>query len=307
MGAVDCLVTLPIKGAVWELEVANLPLMQGGYKKLYADIKHDNDFLRDMPDGHGGSFADALRDLTNKPIEEFIKVLDKAGVDRAICRSHDARVVGGRHYPVEVVAGIAKKYPNRIIPFVGIDPFLGEESVKKLEYAIRDLGMRGLYLAPWELNIYSNDKRLFPLFKKCSELKVPLYIHCSINFGVNRVMYLTHPMYLDEIAVNFPDLKIIANHAGWPWVLELVAVAWRNKNVYIGTANMRPKHIGTPKTGWDPLVQYGNSVIKDKVLFGTGWPALPFKRSIEEVNKLPLKDEVKEMWLSRNALRIFEN
>jgi predicted TIM-barrel fold metal-dependent hydrolase len=112
------------------------------------------------------------------------------------------------------------------------------------------------------------------------------------------------PIHLDEIAHDFPDLKIVASHAGWPWVTELVGVAWRNKNVFIETSAMRPKYYGIPGSGYETLLHFGNSVLKDKVIFGSQWPLLPLKRTIEEIQALPLKDEVKKNWLYKNGARV---
>ena len=302
---IDSLVTLPITGGPWELQTNKLPDMKR-YAELYATWKDSEPFLNDSPQFKGRDFREALQNISDGPFDNFIKVLDDIGIERIVCRGHDSRSTGGRYIPNQTIAELARKFPERLIAFSGVDPLQEEVAVRDLEHAVKELGLKGLYVAPWELNIYSNDKRLYPLFAKCVELGVPLYIHCSINFGVGRRMDLTHPIYLDAVANDFPDLKIIANHAGWPWVLDLVAAAWRNPNLYIGIADMRPKYIGMHNTGWEPLVLYGNSILQDKILFATGWPALPFKRSIEEVLALPLKDSVKEKWLYLNAARLFE-
>jgi predicted TIM-barrel fold metal-dependent hydrolase len=113
-----------------------------------------------------------------------------------------------------------------------------------------------------------------------------------------------NPTDLDRVACEFPNLKIIACPPGWPWVMDLIAAAWRHPNVYICTAPVRPKYFAKEGTGWEPLLTYVDSLISDKILFGTSWPLLPLKRTIEEIRTLPLKPEVIEKWLSGNLQRL---
>ena len=105
------------------------------------------------------------------------------------------------------------------------------------------------------------------------------------------------------MACDFPNLTIVANHGGWPWVTEMVAVAWKHPNVYIEIGAVSPKYIGTPGTGWEPLMVYGTSLLQDRVLFATD-NMLPPKRCVDELKALPLKDAVKDKWLGGNAARL---
>jgi predicted TIM-barrel fold metal-dependent hydrolase len=95
-------------------------------------------------------------------------------------------------------------------------------------------------------------------------------------------------------------LKLVANHGGWPWVLEMMAVAWKHSNVYIELGGVSPKYFGTPGSGWEPLMQYGNSLLQDQVLFATD-NMLPHQRCVDELRALSLKDSVKEKWFGLNA------
>ena len=119
-------------------------------------------------------------------------------------------------------------------------------------------------------------------------------------------MEYSHPRYLDQVATDLPELKIVATHGGWPWVTEMVAVAWKHPNVYIDTAGQSPKYIAMASMGWAPLMQLGNSLLQDRILFATRYPLLTFERALEEFNQLPLKEEVKEKWLGKNAARLLK-
>ena len=120
-------------------------------------------------------------------------------------------------------------------------------------------------------------------------------------------MEVEQPLYLDIVAQDFPELKLIAGHGGWPWMQEMVAVAWRNANLYIDISGYLPKYIGMQGTGWEPLIHFGNSVIQDRVLFGSVWilMGMSIKQLAEGVKKLPLREEVKAKWLYHNVARLF--
>jgi predicted TIM-barrel fold metal-dependent hydrolase len=118
-------------------------------------------------------------------------------------------------------------------------------------------------------------------------------------------MDLCRPLYLDYVAVDFPDLKLVGCTPGWPWVAELMGVVWRHPNVYVSTTSVRPKYLGMPRSGYETLIQLGNSVLQDKIIFGSMWPAFPIGQCVQEIRNLPLKDRVKEKWLHHNAAKLF--
>ena len=172
-----------------------------------------------------------------------------------------------------------------------------------VEREVKERGFKGVNIQPFACRLRSNDKKFYPVYAKCQELKIPVTIHASVNFSVNRSIDYGRPVYIDEVACDFPDLIIVANHGGWPWVNEMVAIAWKHPNVYIEIGAVSPKYIGTPGTGWEPLMVYGNSLLQDQILFATDC-MLPHKKCVEELQALPLKDSVKEKWLGGNAIRL---
>ena len=124
----------------------------------------------------------------------------------------------------------------------------------------------------------------------------------------DRDVLLTSPLCLDEVARDFPEMTIIADCGGWPWVPDMIGVARRHQNVYIDTAAHRPKYFATPGSGWEMLMQFGNTLLQDRIVFASGWSnyQMPIGDVVEEMRALPLKDDVKEKWLYRNAARLFE-
>ena len=233
--------------------------------------------------------------------ENLIASMSEAGVDKAVLQ---AEWMAGDYRPMnQAVARMVERYPDRLVGFATVNPAEDDDMAKVVESAVKEMGMKGINLQPWAYGVAANDKRFYPVYSKCQELGVPITIHVSINFSIGRMMDYGQPMHIDEIACNFPELTIVANHGGWPRVTEMVAVAWKHPKVYIEYGAVSPKYIGTPGTGWDPLIVYGNSLLQDRVLFATD-SMLPFKRVIEETKALPLKEEVKAKWLGGNAARL---
>jgi uncharacterized protein len=264
----------------------NPPKYLEGYKDLYI-----------------GQMDDLLKHI-DAPMDDFLGYMEMNEVVTGVIKAKDIETTYDRKLTNEQVAEVVRKYPDRFIGFAGVDPYKGMDAVRELEYAVRTLGMKGLAMEPFEYHLPSNDRRFYPLYSKCVELDIPVNLHCSINFSTMSRMKYGRPLDLDDVAVDFPELKIVAMTAGWPWVSELIAVAWRHPNVYIEIAAVRPKYFDLPNTGWGELLHYGNTVIQDKILFASSWPLLPLDRTIGEIKELPLKEEVKEKWLYRNSARL---
>jgi len=231
---------------------------------------------------------------------DFVQMLDDAGVDYACIGT-------GRHASIEHTAGLAKKHPQKFIPWCRINPKSGMTGVRKLEYAVRELGMKGLEVSTFRDELYANNKQYYPLYAKCVELEIPARIYCTMNYATDRAMDLGRPVYLDEVARHFPELTIIAGLGGWPWVPELVGLARRHPRVYIDMAAHRPKYLAKAGGGFEMLMQFGNTLLQDRILFASSWMTLglPLKQVVQEMTALPLKESVKKKWMGGNAARLF--
>jgi uncharacterized protein len=221
-----------------------------------------------------------------------------------VVKAKDVETTFGIKASNEAVAEFCQSHGKRFIGFAGVDPNKGMTAVRELEFAVKELGMRGLNLQCFEHKLAINDKRMYPLYAKCIELGIPVNLHASTNFSTDCYMEHGRPILLDEVMVHLPELVVIASPPGWPWVHELIGVAWRHKNVHIGVAAVRPKYLDVPESGYGPLVQYGNSVLQDRILFGTSFPMQPIVRAVEEMNALPLKESVRKKWMYDNTARV---
>jgi len=239
-------------------------------------------------------------------IEDFVEQLNEMGVEKAVIFNLDEETPSGiAGLSNDYYAEIVNQFPDKFIGIAGIDPLKKKKVVQEIQRSY-EIGLRGIAIRPFMFQIRPTDKRMYPIYSTCVELDIPIWFHMSINYSTNT-MAVERPIYLDIVAQEFPELKIIAGHGGWPWVNEMVAVAWRNPNIYIDIASYLPKYLSMQGTGWEPLMHFGNTVLQDKILFGSTWlfMGLSIKQLADEVMKLPLKEKVKEKWLYSNAVRFF--
>ena len=244
--------------------------------------------------------------MMSMPLEKFVQQLEAMDVKKTVIFNLDEETPSGlKGLPNDYYADIVKQYPDKFIGIAGIDPLKGMDAVREIRRSY-DLGLRGVALRPFMFGIPPTHPKMYPVYSTCVELDIPIWFHLSINYSTNT-MEVEKPIYLDVIAQDFPELKIIAGHGGWPWVGEMVAVAWRNPNIYIDIASYDPKYLAVPGNGWELLLNMGNSILQDRILFGSTWLFMgqTIKQLADGVRALPLKDEVKEKWLYHNAARLF--
>lgn len=200
--------------------------------------------------------------------------------------------------PLEEVAAIVEKAPDRIIGLVGINCYsdiMG--AVRELERGVKEYGFRGAHIHPYGFGYRLNDAVYYPIYAKCCELNVPVFMQVGHSAEL-MPSELGHPLLLDTIAIDFPDLRIVGMHTGWPWTEILIAMAWKHPNVYIGTSAHAPRY-------WDPsLVRFINSRGQNKVVFGTDYPVLRHKECLDQIAQLGLKPEAQRKLVRENALRV---
>jgi len=230
--------------------------------------------------------------------------IDRATISHVLITGFDEASTGGTTFVTnECVAAVCARHPTRFIPFAGIDVMRGAAAVRTLDGWVRHRGFRGVSLRPFMVGLPADDRHYYPVYAKCVELGVPVSIHASANWTENRPSDLGHPRYFDRVACDFPELKLILSHAGYPWVLEACLLAWKHPNVYLELAAHRPRYFTAPGAGWEPLLRYGQTTIQDKILYGSGAFLIgrPPAELLAEMRALPLAPGVMEKWLWRNA------
>jgi predicted TIM-barrel fold metal-dependent hydrolase len=238
-------------------------------------------------------------------IEQYVQKMDRAGIDRSLLiavRAGDLRVKGSFEIPYERVHSICSQHPQRFSGLAGVDPFRGMQGLRDLEYAVRNLGFVGAHLYPHWFELAPDHAKYYPYYAKCCELDIPIMMQVGQNLIYQRDRRLpsvARPITLDRVAIDFPELKLLGIHIGVPWADEMIAMAWKHENVFIGVDAYAPKH-------WQPqLVRYLNTYGKHKVLFGTDWPVIDPERAVAEIAELKLRPDAQQMLMRENALRVF--
>ena len=253
----------------------------------------------------GGKIGADTEILDGLPIEKYLERMDRAGIQMAFIaasRSGSKGHPSNWHLPYEMVADVVNKYPKRFKGLAGIDPTEGMDGVRKLESAIRELGFVGAHVYPHWFEMAPHHRKYYPFYAKCVELDIPIQMqvgHCLLYSRERPLRSVGRPITLDTIACDFPELKIIGIHTGWPWVEEMISVAWKHPNVYIGSDAYAPKY-------WKrEFVHFINSWGQDKVLFGTDFPIIDFERATREIHELRLNKESEQKLLWKNTLRVY--
>ena len=236
------------------------------------------------------------------PLQDYLDTYERLAATAVVLKARDLSTTFGFKIANEDVAAFCRAHGPRYIGFAGVDPHRGQAAVDEFEMAVRELGLRGLNVQGFEHGLAIDDPLLFPLYKKCLELDVPVNIHCGMNFSTHASIAHGQPLALDRVMMALPGLRVCASPPGWPWVTELLAVAWRHPTVWIGTLAMRPKLLATPHSGYEPLLQYGKTVLKHRMMFGTAFPMMPVERTLNEFQALPLPDDIQSRWLVGNAV-----
>jgi len=207
----------------------------------------------------------------------------------------------------EEIAELAHKNSDVAIPFASISPHRGAEGVAAARRLIRDYKVRGFKFHPSVQEFFPNDRLAYPLYEVIAEAKLPALFHTG-QTGVGaktrggggiRLKY-SNPLCLDDVAADFPDMPIVLAHPSFPWQEEALSVATHKPQVYIDLSGWSPKYF--PPI----LVQYANTLLKDRVLFGSDYPVIAPEKWVEEFEKLPIKPEVRALIMKENAARLLQ-
>jgi len=266
--------------------------------------------LSHRPAWRNGFFVDKMKAadslMSGLSLEQTIERMDRAGVERAFLVAAKSGRLGHPstyHLPPKLVSDAVQKYPDRFYGLYGIDPFQGMDGVRAFERAVRDDGFIGAHLYPHWFELAPDHAKYYPFYAKCCELDVPIQMQVgqSMIYAPDYpCRSVGRPITLDAVACDFQELKLIGIHVGIPWHDEMIAMAWKHKNVYIIADAHSPKY-------WPPsFVNYIRSYGRDKVMFGTDFPVLDWERTMREIDEIGFSDEVKRKFLRENAVRVYD-
>lgn len=248
------------------------------------------------------------RPMKNTSIDEQADLYRGLSMMATLVNTTDETVTGMKPVPNDFVAESVRSYPDTFLGMGAIDPWQGEIARREIRRCKEELGLHGIgELNPARQHFYPNDHRFYPLWEECQELGMPVLFHsgyAAVGTGTPggrgiKLKY-TQPILLDDVAADFPELKIICAHPSWPWTAESLAIARHKANFYIDLSGWAPKYFPAE------LVQHVNSLIQDKALFGSDGPSLPVERWLREAKELDWKPEVRDKVMLENAKTVFD-
>src|SRR5262245_54897866 len=218
--------------------------------------------------------------------------------------SVDERLTGRAQVPNDEVAAFAAGNSDIMIAFASVDPMRGADAVTEARRLIA-LGVRGVKLHPPVQQFHANDRIVYPFYEVVAEARLPVIFHTGhsgIGTGMPggggiRLKY-GNPMDIDDVAVDFPEMPIILAHPSFPWQDEALSICLHKPQVFIDLSGWSPKYFSPT------LIQYANTLLKNKMLFGSDFPLLKPDRWLEDFQKIAIRDEVRPLILKENAIRL---
>jgi len=213
--------------------------------------------------------------------------------------------LGRRRIPNEEVAQAARENADIMVAFASIDPHKGKMGAREARRLIEEEGVRGFKFHPTVQDFEPFDRMAWPLYEVIAEHKLPAIFHtgntgmgAGMRCGGGLKLQYSNPMLLEDVAIHFPDMQIVMAHPSWPWQEEALAVAVHKPNFWIDLSGWSPKYF--PKQ----LVQYANTLLKDRVLFGSDFPLLTPERWMKDAEVAGFRPEVMPGILKNNAIRL---
>jgi uncharacterized protein len=257
-------------------------------------------------DFHATKFGRPREEVRRETLDDMLRLMDASGIEIALlvaAKVGRLGLPGSWHIPWEIVARAVEAHPKRFRGIVGVDPTQGMKGVRELEHVVRAHGFVGAHLYPHWFELAPDHAKYYPFYAKCVELDVPIQMQVGQSMIYTEEQPLRsvgRPITLDAVACDFPELKLVGIHIGIPWTDEMIMMAYKHRNVFIGSDAHGPKY-------WPAsFVHYINTYGRDKVLFGTDYPALAFERTRREIDDLDLRPEAKRKFMRENARKLYK-
>jgi hypothetical protein len=264
---------------------------------------HDDDGYGEFQAAMKAYFGSKLDQ--NPTIEQTAAYYRERKIGAVIFTVDSEAETGFNRHPNEMVLEQVAKHSDILIPFASIDPHKGKKGVREARRMIEEHKIKGFKFHPTSQGFYPNEHQWYPLYEEIAAAGAIALFHtgqtgvgAGMPGGMGLRLKYSNPMFLDDVAADFPDMKIILAHPSFPWQEEALSVATHKPNVYIDLSGWSPKYF--PPI----LVQYANSLLKHKVLFGSDWPVITPDRWLADFETLKIKDEVKPLILKENSVKL---
>tara|TARA_Y100000748_G_scaffold292697_1_gene281483 strand:- start:18546 stop:19352 length:807 start_codon:yes stop_codon:yes gene_type:complete len=246
---------------------------------------------------------ESLRRWTRRSIPEEAIPLS-ATLDAMQAGQVDQALISAWYAPRNVmisndeVAEFVAQAPERLIGVGSVDISRPMEAVREVRRCVQELGFKAIRVLPWLWEVPPTDRRFYPVYVACCELGIPFCTQIG-HTGPLMPSEVGRPIYLDQVALDFPELKIVAGHIGYPWTDEAIAVATKHENLFIDTSAY------TVRRYPPQLIEFMRGHGRSKVLFGTNYPMIPPAKALEGLENLGLDDQAQGLFLAGNAQRVF--
>lgn len=230
------------------------------------------------------------------PVSATVALMDRARVDKALISAWEAP----RNTMIsnEDVAGFVAEAPDRLIGVGSVDISKPMVAMREVRRCVEELDFKAIRVLPWLWEVPPTDRRFYPVFAACCEMNVPFCTQIG-HTGPLMPSEVGRPIYLDRVALDFPELKIVGGHIGYPWTDEAIAVATKHENVFIDTSAYTVKRYPSA------LVDFMRGHGKRKVLFGTNYPMITPEQALNGLQDLELSEEAEALFLGGNAASVF--
>ena len=250
--------------------------------------------------------ADKYFRSTRRPtIEETVAYYREKRIGLVMFTVDAETQLGRRRIPNEEIAAAARDNPDILIAFASIDPHKGRMGAREARRLVEDYGVKGFKFHPTVQGFHPYDRMAWPIYEVIAEHRLPAIFHSGhsgIGSGMRcggglRLEY-SNPMHLDDVAIDFPDMQIVIAHPSWPWQDEALSVAMHKPNVWLDLSGWSPRYFP------QQLVQYANTLLRDRVLFGSDFPLITPERWMKDFEQAGFRPEVREPILKTNAMRL---
>ena len=238
-------------------------------------------------------------------LEKLLMAMDSLGIRKAVMHAESE---GGEDADAlnEALAQVLSEYPDRFkgIAYTDIATHRPTDMMRQVRRAAR-MGFVGVSLQPAFFGKNIDDRSLYPLYAHAEDEQLVVAVHTGINYSRLHPIRHERAELLDQVACDFPDLKIVACHAGWPFIPEYVAVARRHPTVYLEFGALAPRYVARAGTGWDVLFGMMPNLLREQILFASDWPMMEPRRALAEWRESGLNDQTLQALFHNNAANLF--
>ncbi len=245
-----------------------------------------------------GSFGTYRAEVES--VDGFVERLDRTGIDIAVFAARSRAASGAWALTNDSVADAVRQHPSRIVGFGGIDLSDPTAAAREIGRVVEELGLRGVCVDPFQIGAAADDDRLRPVYALAQDLGIAVVVTLGGMPGIDAPLSCGRPLALDVVAREFPALVIVGSHAGWPFPLEMVAVAWRRENVYFENSFYHRA------PGADVLVDAANTMVGHKALYASAYPFADIVQALADTRALGYEPRVLGDVLGDNALRLLQ-